>query len=242
MSTLETPDSIGWSPASVELPEMPMIQPGEDAMSATIAAVLPMMAADMTANVMSLQAKEGTFSGKVGTAQSAYQTADQGGNQMIGQMGQMLGQIGQMGGQLAQSGGQASGGLGQLSQFGSMIQQAMQGKGGGEGTGQPDPERPDQQQPGAPMSPEQRQVQQDARETQQNDRQSQQDTRQQQQDTRQNQQDRREVQQDERDTQSRGAAAPSAAGPGESSHHAGPVPVNPTPVAPRHGGDAARDM
>ena len=44
MSIMQTPDNISWNTASVELPDMPMIQPGEDAMSATIAAVLPAMA------------------------------------------------------------------------------------------------------------------------------------------------------------------------------------------------------
>ena len=83
MSMMQTPDNISWNAASVELPEMPMIQPGEDAMSATIAAVLPAMAADMTANVASLQAKEGMFSGKVGMAQSAYDNADSKGGDAV---------------------------------------------------------------------------------------------------------------------------------------------------------------
>ncbi|MDT5195515.1 MAG: hypothetical protein QOH20_2269, partial [Mycobacterium sp.] len=44
---LQTPGNISWHPASVDMPPMPTIAPGEDAMSMTIAAVLPTLAAPL---------------------------------------------------------------------------------------------------------------------------------------------------------------------------------------------------
>lgn len=123
---LKKPEGISWNAASVELPQMPMLPPGEDAMSSTIAAVLPTLAAPLTANVAALQAKEGMFSGKLVTAQSAYQNADDAGSQSVGQITGMLGQLGQMGGQAASQAGQAGGGGQGGGMFGQMMQQAMQ--------------------------------------------------------------------------------------------------------------------
>lgn len=132
-SPLRKPDAINWNAASVELPEIPMLPPGQDAMSATISAVLPTLAAELAANVAALSAKENTFSGKVGAAQVAYQNGDDAGSQSVGQIVGMLGQLGQQAGQMSQSAGgpmQALGG--QTGMFGSLMQQAMQGaKGGG---------------------------------------------------------------------------------------------------------------
>jgi hypothetical protein len=132
---LKKPEGISWNAASVELPEIPTIQPGQDALSATIAAVLPTLAAELTANVATLSAKENMFSGKLGAAQAAYQNSDDSGSQSVGQVVGMLGQMGQQAGQMAQSAGSPMQALGgQTGMFGSLMQQAMQGgQGGGAG-------------------------------------------------------------------------------------------------------------
>jgi hypothetical protein len=113
-----------------------MIPPGQDALSATISAVLPTLTAPLAANVATLQAKETMFYGKLGVAQTAYQNADDSGSQSVGQLTSMLGQVGQQAGQMAQMAGapaQAIGG--QTGMFGQLMQQAMQaahGAGGGQ--------------------------------------------------------------------------------------------------------------
>jgi hypothetical protein len=128
---------LTWDPASVELPEVPTIQPGQDALSTTIAAVLPTLGVPLAANVATLQAKEGMFAGKLGVAEAAYQTSDDTGSQSVGQVVGMLGQMGQHAGQMAQQAGapmQAAGS--QTGMFGSLMQSAMQaaqGAGGGAG-------------------------------------------------------------------------------------------------------------
>ncbi|MEU0495043.1 hypothetical protein [Mycobacterium sp. NPDC006124] len=138
MDPMHTPGALNWDPASVQLPEVPMLPPGEDAMSMTIAGVLPTLTAPMAASVAALQAKETMFAGKLGSAQSAYENADDQGGQSVGQFGQMLGQLGQM---AQQAGGPAQQLGQQAGQFGQMIQQAMgsaQGGGGSHGgSGQP---------------------------------------------------------------------------------------------------------
>lgn len=236
-SPLEKPEGLNWDAASVELPPMPTIPPGADAMSMTIAAVLPTLEASLAANVTALAAKENTFSGKVGAAQSAYQNADESGSQSVGQLTGMLGQMGQM----AQAPMQAASSLGgQTGSFGSMMQQAMGGAGqsGGSGSGAgggagglgslgslgsqiagqipADQGRQDDRQ------------EQDQREQQQNERQTQQDQRQAEQDQREHQQDRRQAQQDARDTAPPHGASPSqgAAGPAPDRPGAGSAPVH----------------
>ncbi len=132
---LHTPGNLNWNPASVELPEILMLPPGEDAMSMTISGVLPTLTAPLAASVAALQAKETMFSGKLGAAESAYENADDSGGQSVGQFGQMLGQLGQM---AQQAGAPAQALGGQAGQFGSMMQQAMpadQGSGGSQGSG-----------------------------------------------------------------------------------------------------------
>jgi hypothetical protein len=128
---------LSWDPAAVELPDVPLLPPGEDAMSATIAAVLPTLTAPMAANVAALSAKENMFSGKLGAAETAYQNADASGQESIGQFAGMLGQLGQQAGQLSQSAGAPAQAMsGQMGMFGSLMQQAMQGAQGGAGGGQ----------------------------------------------------------------------------------------------------------
>ena len=128
---LETPDApLNWNPAAVELPQIPMLPPGEDAMSATISAVLPTLTAPLAASVASLSAKENMFRGKLGTAESQYQNADDSGQQSLGQLTGMLGQVGQMGQQAGKAGEALSG---QTGMFGSLMEQAMKGAQGGGG-------------------------------------------------------------------------------------------------------------
>lgn len=130
---LKKPEGISWDPAAIELPEIPMLPAGQDALSATISAVLPTLAAPLAANVATLQAKETMFAGKVGAAQAAYQNSDDAGSQSVGQVVGMLGQLGQQAGQMGQMAGAPAQALGgQTGMFGSLMQQAMQGtKGGG---------------------------------------------------------------------------------------------------------------
>jgi len=97
---LKKPEGLSWNSASVELPEIPMLPAGQDALSATISAVLPTLAAPLAVNVATLQAKETMFSGKLGAAQAAYQNSDDAGSQSVGQIVGMLGQVGQQAGQL----------------------------------------------------------------------------------------------------------------------------------------------
>src|SRR6478672_12687597 len=137
---LKKPEGISWDPAAVELPDIPMIPAGQDALSSTISAVLPTLAAPLAANVATLQAKEGMFAGKLGVAQAAYQNSDDAGSQSVGQLVGMLGQVGQQAGQMGQMAGapmQAIGG--QTGMFGSLMQQAMQAAQGG-GAGGPAPQ------------------------------------------------------------------------------------------------------
>ena len=130
---LRKPEGLSWDPASVELPDIPMIPAGQDALSATISAVLPTLAVPLAANVATLQAKEGMFAGKLGVAQVAYQNSDDAGSQSVGQVVGMLGQLGQQAGQMGQMAGAPGQMLGGVTgTFGQLMQQAMQGaKGGG---------------------------------------------------------------------------------------------------------------
>lgn len=232
VTSFEKPENISWEAATVELPPMPVIPPGADAMSMTISAVLPTLEAMMTANVTSLAAKENTFSGKVGAAQAAYNVGDESAGQSVGQSGDMLGQLTGQLGQLAQMPQQAAsslgggqGGGGQGGGFGQLIQQAMQaaqgavqqgtqaaqqGQGPGGGPGGPPPGMP-----GAP-TPEQRENEQNARDEQQDQREAQQDERQAAQDARDEQQDRRQAVLDSRE---HGAAGGSTAGPAPVAPH-----------------------
>jgi len=139
---LRKPEGLNWTAASVELPEIPMLPAGQDALSATISAVLPTSAAPLAANVATLQAKETMFSGKLGAAQAAYQNSDDAGSQSVGQVVGTLGQLGQQAGQMGQSAGapaQAIGG--QTGMFSQLMQQAMQAAHGGGGGGASPAER-----------------------------------------------------------------------------------------------------
>lgn len=133
---LEKPEGLNWDPAAVELPQVPLLPPGEDAMSATIAAVLPTLTAPLATSVAALSAKENMFQGKLGAAESAYNNADDSAGQPLGQLAGMLGQVGQLGQQAGKAGEAASG---QSGMFGSLMQQLMgaaQGGGGQSSGGQ----------------------------------------------------------------------------------------------------------
>ncbi|MFI5510764.1 hypothetical protein ACIA48_25150 [Mycobacterium sp. NPDC051804] len=132
-SPLKKPENISWTAAQIELPEIPMLPPGADAMSATISAVLPTLAAQLTANVATLAAKEHMYSGKVVESQAAYATGDESGSQSVGQVVGMLGKLGEQAGQMAGAPSQAAqGGSGM---FGSLIEQVMKAAQGGGGEG-----------------------------------------------------------------------------------------------------------
>lgn len=132
---LEKPEGLNWDPAAVELPPVPLLPPGEDAMSMTIAGVLPTLTAPLATSVAALSAKENMFQGKLGAAESAYNNADDSAGQPLGQLAGMLGQVGQLGQQAGKAGEAASG---QSGMFGSLMQQLMgaaQGGGGGQSSG-----------------------------------------------------------------------------------------------------------
>ncbi len=225
-SPLKKPEGISWNAASVELPEIPMLPAGQDAMSATISAVLPTLAAPLAANVATLAAKENMFSGKVGVAQAAYANSDDAGSQSVGQVVGMLGKLGEQAGQLGQMAGAPAQAAGQGSgMFGSLMQSAMQGSQGSGGGGQssagqgtgggagmaPSPAGPIGQPPthdeGAPGEPRE-------------DRPDEPD----------------EPRREEREPLLRGDDRTLASGPEEVRPGAGPAPVTP-PDQPRHTGD-----
>ena len=225
---LKKPEGISWNPASVELPEIPMLPAGQDALSSTISAVLPTLAAPLAANVATLQAKETMFSGKLGAAQAAYQNSDDAGSQSVGQIVGMLGQVGQQAGQLGQMAGapaQAIGG--QTGMFGSLMQQAMQAAQGGAGGQATGGQAGASSVPGqGPMSaggpPQQPRDEAGGAKEDQPDR-------------------AQEVQPDRREplhrveTDDRAMAGPSA----DSRHGAGPAPVK-SPEQPHHSGEDLR--
>jgi hypothetical protein len=125
MSTMSKPEGpLTWNAAAPELPEMPMISPGADAMSMTIAGVLPTLAAELTASVTALSVKENMYSGKLTAAESAYANSDDQGSQSVGQVTSMLGDLGKMAQSAAGSGG-GSGGGGAGGIFSSLMEQAM---------------------------------------------------------------------------------------------------------------------
>lgn len=243
MSTFEKPQGISWDPASVELPPVPMLPPGQDAMSMTISALLPMLAAPLQASVASLQAKETMFSGKLGAAQAAYEGADESGGQSVGQLSSMLGQMGQQAGQAGQGAGGGSG------MFGQMMQQAMQAAqgigqqgGGSQGGGSPQGGAP--QGGGAPASMGQGQgpagaPAQAPREENPGDRQERTEAR----EDREDREDREERRDDvgERPPAEQGPVG--ASGPEPGSHGVGPAPVE-SSQPPRRSGedDLARRM
>ena len=63
---LKKPEGISWNAASVELPEIPMLPAGQDALSATISAVLPTLAAPLAANVATLAGERDDVLRRVG--------------------------------------------------------------------------------------------------------------------------------------------------------------------------------
>jgi hypothetical protein len=225
---------LSWDPAAVQLPQVPLLPPGEDAMSATIAGVLPTLATPLVADVAALSAKEGMFSGKLVSAQAAYQNADDSGQQSLGQLVGMLGQVGQLG-QAAGAPAQSLGG--QSGMFGSLMQpvmQAVQGAGGGGGaTGGSSPGAAAQNAGGQSIggSGLAGGGSQQAREGGGNPGQDA------------GRHEQRDAQPNEHRREPALTPPDGVAGPDNSRHSAGPVPVTP-PEHPRHGGndDLARRM
>jgi hypothetical protein len=233
-SPLKKPEGISWSAASVELPPIPMLPAGEDAMSATISAVLPTLAAPLAANVATLAAKENMFSGKVGVAQAAYANSDDAGSQtvgqvvgMLGKLGEQAGKMGEMAGAPAQAAGQGSG------MFGSLMQSAMQGaQGSGGGGGQSSPGQGTGGGAGMAASPAGPVGQQPTRDEGAFDAHGEPNA-----ETREDRPDERDdPTREERESLLRGDDRTLASGPDGGSPGAGPVPVAP-PEQPRHTGD-----
>src|ERR1700753_3476395 len=134
MNMMKKPDApLTWNAAAPELPEMPMVSPGADAMSMTIAGVLPVLAAELTASVTSLSVKENMYSGKLTAAESAYGNSDDQGGQAVGQLTSMLGEVGKMAQSAGGSGG-GSGGGGAGGIFSSLMEQAMKAAEGAGGS------------------------------------------------------------------------------------------------------------
>ncbi|GJF14606.1 hypothetical protein NGTWS1803_27830 [Mycolicibacterium cyprinidarum] len=79
---VDTP-SLQWDPAEVTVPPVPVIPPGGDPMSAMISAVMPELAAPLTAAVAATHAREERFAANLAGARSAYQSTDQAGEQEI---------------------------------------------------------------------------------------------------------------------------------------------------------------
>jgi hypothetical protein len=237
VSPLKKPEGISWTAASFELPEIPVLPPGPDAMSATISAVLPTLAAQLTANVAALQAKEHMYSGKVGDAQAAYTASDDSGSQSVGQVVGVLGKLGEQAGQMAGAPSQAAqGGSGT---FGSLIEQVMKAAQGGGEAGQspaggaavgaapvggaPPPGTPGQP-PGQPgRDPLEERVERLEERAAREDRPHEQPV-------------QSAPQQEQREPLLRADDSNLASGPDNSGPGAGPVPVTP-PDSPRHAAD-----
>jgi hypothetical protein len=121
-----------WDPASVQLPQIPTLPPGEDPMSSMISAALPTLSAQMEANVAALQGKETMFAGKVAASNAMYAGSEDSGQQGVMQIVQMLGQMGGQAGQLGEVAGAPTQMFGQMgSQFGQLMQPMMQAFQGG---------------------------------------------------------------------------------------------------------------
>lgn len=244
----EKPDGISWNPAAVDLPPLPSIQAGEDSMSATISAAIPMLHAEMTASVSTLQAKETMFSGKVIDAQSAYENADDAGSQSVGSMGSQMGKIGEMAQKAAGSAGQGSGGGGG-GMFGQLMEQAMkavQGFGGESNSTEGTEAQGAAGQGGTGMAPGTPGAQTPSGGSQSSDGQKDEAKGGAQQAVpERDERDRHQGQPTERAPLEQPSAA--AAGPSERQHVAGPAPVSPAPVSPPPssrgaGQDVSRDL
>ncbi len=79
---VDTP-ALTWDPAVVTVPPVPTIPAGSDPMSLLISAVMPELAAPLTADVAATHAREEQFAANLAEARSAYQSTDQAGEQEI---------------------------------------------------------------------------------------------------------------------------------------------------------------
>ena len=79
---VDTP-SLTWEPAVVTVPPVPAIPAGADPMSLMISAIMPELAAPLAAAVAETHAREEQFAANLAGARSAYQAADQAGEQEI---------------------------------------------------------------------------------------------------------------------------------------------------------------
>lgn len=79
---VDTP-RLTWDPADVTVPAVPTIPAGGDPMSQMISAIMPELAARLTAAVAATRAREEQFAANLAAARDAYQSADQAGEQEI---------------------------------------------------------------------------------------------------------------------------------------------------------------
>ncbi|MCH9730025.1 MAG: hypothetical protein K0U84_10190 [Actinomycetia bacterium] len=79
---VDTP-SLTWDPAVVTVPPVPVIPPGGDPMSLLISGILPELAVPLDTEVAATSAREEQFAANLAGARSAYQSADQAGEQEI---------------------------------------------------------------------------------------------------------------------------------------------------------------
>lgn len=140
---VETP-ALNWEPAVVTVPPVPTIPAGGDPMSLMISAIMPGLAAPLTADVAATHTREEQFAANLVSARTSYEATDQSGGQAIrtvsdsqmapsaaaagagggGQFGQMMGTAMQMASQAAQMPAQV---MGMAAQAPQAAMQAGQG-------------------------------------------------------------------------------------------------------------------
>lgn len=116
-------ETMSWSAAeSVQQVAHPNIPAGADPVSLMLSSYLPGLVDGANAKVAAAQAEDRSFAGKVSSAKSAYQNADDAGGQTIQKAGDSLNPASSAG----KAGGGADGGMGQFGQMMGMAMQAFQ--------------------------------------------------------------------------------------------------------------------
>ncbi len=114
-------DALSWDPADVEVPPLPEVSPGDDPMSALIAAIMPELSAIIAEQVAATREREERFAGNVTGARSAYQNTDGAGQQLIRSAAESPGIS-----PAAVPAGAPPAQPGQFGQFGQLMSTAMQ--------------------------------------------------------------------------------------------------------------------
>lgn len=120
---VDTP-ALTWEPAVVTVPPTPVIPPGGDPMSAMISALMPELAAPLTAAVAATQAREQRFAADLTGVRAAYESTDQAGGEEIRTVSDT--QLAPAGAAGASPVGGGSGAGGAGGQFGQIMGTAMQ--------------------------------------------------------------------------------------------------------------------